>query len=84
MKSYRKVERKNDNRWEEIKFKELKEGDLFTLADVYENGELIENASQIGGIIYKATTDAYQNDDGVYTVEIADKTIKKRKYDLYK
>lgn len=70
------VKRKTeDEEWEIIPFKELRDGDVFMLYEPDGEGPIVNNA---GEVELKCTSDAYQGPHGpdkmmVWTVEIEDK-----------
>jgi len=63
----RTVQRYNleTNEWEDIKFEQLRKGDIFQLFD---NGIQVEDDA--GYTRFQAISDAYLNDDDIYTVDI--------------
>lgn len=63
---------KNSHSFESIEFKELKEGDLFRLFDDF-NPVIDSN----GFTIWKALSDAYLNDEGIWQVNIMDSLTEK-------
>jgi len=61
----RKVERYENDKWINIKFKDLKIGDIFRM---YENdNELVRDSEN--RYIFKATSNVFPNENGILSIE---------------
>lgn len=63
---YLRTQRKIDSEWQDIKFEELKDGDIFRMYK--STGELVIDRD--GDFEFMADNDAYVNENGIYEVKI--------------